>query len=105
MTAMLEAHGLLETVIPPKKPITVVDAEKEASLKAKAMNAIVKNIDGSQMGLIMGHKGNPAGAWKALKDGHAGNTSQDVATLLVELNSRRMKRGATEEEAMTFSQR
>ena len=34
MTAMLEAHGLLETVIPPKKPITVVDAEKEASLKS-----------------------------------------------------------------------
>jgi hypothetical protein len=101
MTVMLDVHGLLETVVPGTTSSTATTAEVAVN-KAKAMNAIVKNIDGSQMGLIMTHAGNPAGAWKALKEEHAGNTSQDVATLLVELNSRRLKRGATEEDVKNF---
>ena len=58
--------------------------------KAKAMHAIAKNIAEDQLPVIIGCGNDPKAAWDALKEEHAGSTSQDIATILMELNTRKL---------------
>ena len=63
--------------------------------KAKAMNAIGKNVSMGQMSLLMAHKGNPKRAWDGLETEHAGSTSQDVATTVIKINNVKLPQDAT----------
>ena len=94
METMLQDLDLLDVIQESKK-----DGTQDDEKKAKAMNAIVINVEEEQLSIIIGFRGDPAGAWGALKEEYAGASSQDVATLLLEINSMRLKKGCTIDDA------
>lgn len=63
------------------------------------MLAITTNIEAEQMVTILGFGDDPRGAWSALKAEHAGDSSQDIATITIELAQKKLHTGATIEEA------
>ena len=108
METLFVDHDLMKYVEPDAcsvEPIAGTDDDSKSLYaayqkgKAKAMNAINKNLEQNQIRLIRQHKGDPAGAWQALKAEHSGSTSQDIATMLGELGSIKLRAGASVEEA------
>jgi hypothetical protein len=92
MIQLLRSEGLLvfvEDDAPQNKP----------KQRARAMFSITKNISEDQLDLIMGFDDDPKGAWLALKEEHAGCTSQDIATVTIMLSALKLKEGATLDEA------
>ena len=94
MTTLLNAYGLGDYIDPIKKA-TANDSAK----KAKAMLAITRNIEVSQLNLIKTHVNDPWGAWEALSAEYAGQGNQDMATLLIQLFGMRLKENASLEES------
>jgi hypothetical protein len=94
MTTLLSAYGLADYV-DKSKAATATDPVK----KSKAMLAITRNVEFSQLSLIKSFADDPAGAWAALSAEYAGKTSQDMATLLIELFGMRLQGNASLTEA------
>jgi hypothetical protein len=92
MNTMLTVYGLSDYVDKDKAAVATDPVKK-----AKTMLAITRNIDLSQ--LIKAYADDPAGAWGALSAEYAGKTSQDMATLLIELFGMRLQSNASVEEA------
>ena len=105
MTDMLRDHGLLEYVL--SNDELEVEGLSEANptardyakRKAKAASAISKNLGQEQIALIHQHRGDPAAAWKALRNEYAGSSNQEVATMIMEINKLRQNETPSEEEA------
>src|SRR5689334_146002 len=90
MQTLLSAYGLADYV-DKTKAAQATDPLK----KAKAMLAITRNVDLSQLTLIKGFANDPAGAWAALSAEYAGKSNQDMATLLIELFGMRLQCNAS----------
>jgi hypothetical protein len=106
MTDMLRDNGLLQYVLSRDEleaeglsPIDLKQEPDHVKNKAKAASAISKNLGQEQIALILQHRGDPAAAWKALRDEYAGSSNQDVATMIMEINKLRLTEQPTEEEA------
>src|SRR5690348_11254938 len=78
MNTLLAAYGLEDYIDSKKSPTDPVK-------KAKTMLAITRNMEMSQLSVIKSFANDPAGAWAALSNEYAGKSSQDMATLLIEL--------------------
>ena len=63
------------------------------------MLAIVKNVEPEQLPIILPHQSDPVAAWEALKSEHVGSSSQDIATIMIELSRKLLSTGANENEA------
>ena len=86
MTDMLKDAGLWEAVN---------GDESDKKKVVKAMNAITKNVLEDQLELILDTDTANA-AWTLLKEEYDGSSSQDVATLTMQLNGVRLNTGANE---------
>jgi gag-polypeptide of LTR copia-type/Zinc knuckle len=80
MRVMLVDRGL-ENYIDPNKKAVATDKSK----RNKTLLAITRNVGVAQLSLIRDFESDPAGAWSALSTEYAGKSSQDVATMMMEL--------------------
>ena len=95
MLTLLRAHGL-EDYVDSAMSKVATDLKK----KALAMHAITRNIEQDQLLNIISFDNDPLGAWEALREEHAGDTSQDIATMTIELNRKRLDPNPSEEEVV-----